>query len=646
LITTYAGDYRYAEVTKRMRDDDDRAFGRRHQNPKLDTRMYQVEMDDGAVMEYSANLVAQNLYLQVDEQGKTHQIFKEIVDYNCEDPAVLLHHTNRKNKTTIGWHLLVEWCNGSTSWVRLIELKASNPIETAEYAYTNRIIDEPAFAWWAKDVLRKRDRIVGKLKTRYWRTTHKFGVQLPHSVEEALKIDSHTRTNHWRTAIEKEMTNVRPAFQRWDGTVEQASNGKSLVGYQRIRCHMIFDVKMDNLARKARFVAGGHTTETPASITYSSVVSRDSVQIAFLLAALNGLDVCVADVGNAYLNADCREKIWTVAGPEFGSDAGSVMIVTKALYGLKSSGAAWRALFASTLIDLGFKGSYADPDVWIRPSTIDGISYYEMILVYVNDILCISKDTQRIMHHISKIYRLKEGSVKAPDRYLGANIGLWTMEGGRKAWSMSAKSYIKSAVSNLESNMDRTTVANILPSKSYRPFKTGYRPEIDVSPVLPPLQALYYQGLIGVLRWICELGRMDILTEVSMLSSHNAMPRQGHLYAAMDIFSYLKSHQSAAIVFNDAVPNIDERRFKRVDWSDIYGNVEEALPPNMPTPMGFPVHMYCFVDADHAGNLVTRRSHTGIVIFLNSPPIGRELDLWKRICCFTHCSGIDYRVAI
>jgi hypothetical protein len=113
---------------------------------------------------------------------------------------------------------------------------------------------------------------------------------------------------------------------------------------------------------------------------------------------------------------------------------------------------------------------------------------------------------------------------------------------------------------------------------------------------------------------------MDILTEVSMLSSHNAMPRQGHLYAAMDIFSHLKSHQSAAIVFNDAVPNIDERRFKRINWSDIYSNVEEALPPNMHDPLGFPVHMYCFVDADHAGNLVTRRSHTGKVIFLNSAP--------------------------
>jgi hypothetical protein len=245
-------------------------------------------------------------------------------------------------------------------------------------------------------------------------------------------------------------------------------------------------------------------TKTPASITYSSVVSRDSVRIVFLLAALNGLDVCVADVGNAYLNADCQEKIWTTAGPEFQSDAGAVMIMKKARYGLKSL-AAGQALFASTLTDLGFKGSYADPDVWIQPSTIDGVSYYEMILVYIDDILCISKDTQRIMNHILKIHRLKEGSIKAPDRYLGANIGLWTMEGGRRAWSMSAKSYIKSAVSNLESKMDRMTIANILPSKSYQPFKTGYRPEIDVSPILPPLQAVYSAGYANLEEWISSL---------------------------------------------------------------------------------------------------------------------------------------------
>ena len=68
---------------------------------------------------------------------------------------------------------------------------------------------------------------------------------------------------------------------------------------------MIFDVKMD-FVRKGRFVAGGHMTEAPSGITYSSVVSRDSVQLAFLYAQLNNLDVMACDIGNAYLNAPCR----------------------------------------------------------------------------------------------------------------------------------------------------------------------------------------------------------------------------------------------------------------------------------------------------------------------------------------------------
>jgi len=68
-------------------------------------------------------------------------------------------------------------------------------------------------------------------------------------------------------------------------------------------------------------------------VTYSSVVSRDSVRIAFLMAALNGLDVKAADIGNAYLNAKNRERNFTVAGPEFGSDEGTIYIIMRALYG-------------------------------------------------------------------------------------------------------------------------------------------------------------------------------------------------------------------------------------------------------------------------------------------------------------------------
>jgi hypothetical protein len=79
------------------------------------------------------------------------------------------------------------------------------------------------------------------------------------------------------------------------------------MGYKQIPCHIIFDVKMD-FTRKARFVAGGHKTDPPTSLTYSSVVARDSVRIAFLVAALNDLDILAADIGNAYINAKAREK--------------------------------------------------------------------------------------------------------------------------------------------------------------------------------------------------------------------------------------------------------------------------------------------------------------------------------------------------
>ena len=94
--------------------------------------------------------------------------------------------------------------------------------------------------------------------------------------------------------------------------------------------------------RKAQYVAGGHKTEDPTTPTYASIVSRDSVCIGFLLAALNDLDVLGADVADAYLNAPCHEKVFTICGLEFGPEnVGKVAINTKALYGLKTSTYSW-----------------------------------------------------------------------------------------------------------------------------------------------------------------------------------------------------------------------------------------------------------------------------------------------------------------
>ena len=165
--------------------------------------------------------------------------------------------------------------------------------------------------------------------------------------------------NLWWEAICMEMKNVRIAFEEFDGDKSDIPKG-----YQYIDCHMIFYIKMgENFRRKARMVTGGHKTEALNTLTYSSVVSRDSIRIALTLAALNGLDILGYDIQNAYLTVPCRERIWTIAGPEFGSDAGKIMLVVCALYGLKLSGVAFRTLLAEKLWELGYKLSCADPDV-------------------------------------------------------------------------------------------------------------------------------------------------------------------------------------------------------------------------------------------------------------------------------------------
>ena len=127
---------------------------------------------------------------------------------------------------------------------------------------------------------------------------------------------------------------------------------------------MIFDINMDGkFIIKKILVANGHTTAPPSSITYSSVVSRESVRTVFLLASLNDLDIFACNIVNAHLNEKCREKLWTESGTEFGTENGMVLIIARAIYGLKSSGATRRAKLAETLMSLGYKSSELDADV-------------------------------------------------------------------------------------------------------------------------------------------------------------------------------------------------------------------------------------------------------------------------------------------
>ena len=439
-------------------------------------------------------------------------------------------------------------------------------------------------------------------------------------MEEALKIDQITGTTFWRDAIDKELRAVKIAWEaRDDLDLDEVRAGRQLIGHTEISCHMVFDVKVD-LIRKARLVAGGHMTNAPNSLTYSSVVSRDSIRVAFLLAALNNLRILACDIGNAYLNAPCREKIWFLGGPEVGKEyQGRICVMVRALYGLKSSGASWRATMMALLYEMGFRDTLADPCVLRRKAKRKtGEDYYELILVYVDDLLLVSDDPQPVLDEIDKRYKIKARSMGEPDVYLGAQIYRHNLPDG--SWA-----YVSNAVKIVEGLLQEDGVGKHLKTTAKVPVPTTYKPELDVSQELDKELTARYQQLIGILRWAVELGRVDIYLEVSLLSQYLADPRQGHFEATYHIFAYLKTHAKMKLVFDLKAVVLDETCFAKVpmgEWREFYGDVAEELPAvNMPEPLGKPVQVTCFVDADHAGNLITSRSYSGILILLQNAPI-------------------------
>jgi hypothetical protein len=150
---------------------------------------------------------------------------------------------------------------------------------------------------------------------------------------------------------------------------------------------------------------------------------------------------------------------------------------------------------------------------------------------------------------------------------------------------------------------------------------TEYSPELDITPLLEDDMVNFFQSRISILRWMVELGRLDIYVQVAMLSSYLVQPRQGHMEAVYYLYGYLKSHDRSAMVFDDNYINWVDEDFPEQDWSDFYKDAIEDVPLNAPAPRGMPVQVNVFVDASHARNKVTRRSHTGILIYLNKAPI-------------------------
>ena len=285
-------------ITQRTIGPDGQVTGTYDNNPYLNSIIYDVEFPDGQVKEYAANIIAENMLTQVDSDGMSATLMEAIVEHRRDEEKALQHHdkyVQTKNgrhhlrKTTKGWELLIKWKDKSESWIKLADMKESHPVEVAEYARARGIDKEPAFKWWVPHTLKKRQVILAALKKRVRKTTHKYGIEIPTSVEHAFELDRKNGNNLWKEALEMEMYNIGVAFE----ILEDEKTAPA--GNTKVSGHLIWSVKMD-FTRKARSVLDGHKTPDPVGSKYAGVVSRESVQIAFTYAALNELDVCMADI--------------------------------------------------------------------------------------------------------------------------------------------------------------------------------------------------------------------------------------------------------------------------------------------------------------------------------------------------------------
>ena len=343
---------------------------------------------------------------------------------------------------------------------------------------------------------------------------------------------------------------------------------------------------------------------------YSTTVKSISVKLLHVIAHKHNLKQLCGDVGNAYVNAYTAERVYAIAGPEFGEKEGSVVIVRKALYGLKSSSSQWHAHFGDTLRGLGFEPTRFDNDVWIRQA--DDETHYEYVCTHVDDFMIVGRKPQIVMDKLKEVYIIKaEGP---PDYYLGND---YKQHKGR--WAVGCNKYLTESLKRVESmfgNLVKTAI----------PLKSDDHPELDQSEILGDDGHRKFQMLIGMLNWIVGIGRFDVAHATASLSRFSACPRKGHLERALRVFGYLKKRRSSRYVVDSRDPTYHGGEEARaVDFGEIfkrqYPNAKEEIDRNVPPPLVDEMAITVFVDSDHAHDKMTRRSMTGMIIFVGRTPV-------------------------
>ena len=561
-----------------------------------DDNTYLIEYADGKETNFTyAELT--DLLNKENEDGNEYWTYSEILD----------HRKNTKKNGKQVMEVLVKWDTGEPTWEPLNVIKTDDPVTVAAYVKKKNLEDNPYWKW-AKKYTKSPHRFIRyttqmAMAKKRAGPKYKFGIKVPRTIKEALTLDKENGDTLWKQALDKEMNKIRD-FK----VFSEAKNGKPPPDYKRITCHVIFDAKHDG-RRKARFVAGGHLTSDPGEDSYSGVIAPDAIRLGMFAAVHNNLKVLTADIGNAYLYANTKEKVYTVLGPEYGNLGNKTLLFVKSLYGLKTSGARFHEHLSDTLKKLAFKPSKADADLWIK----DCGTHYEYIARYVDDILVFSKNPQKILTDMSKIYTLQ--AIGVPEYYLGGDFKVHRQPTGISTFTFCAKTYIKNICQKIEELMGKEL------KKYDSPMATNDHPELEDTQLLNPDNHSRYRMLIGCAQWAITLGRLDIMFAVQTMARFSASPQQAHMDRMLRLFGYLKYHPELGILIDPSPIKLPMLQDIKVNWEEQYPCSGEELPPSMPTPKGNPVQLTVYVDADHAHDRLTRRSVTGYIIFINNTPV-------------------------
>ena len=566
-------------------------------------------------------------------------------ELSCTDEAAGLGGSKVMKIVQHDWkfghlHLKVLWSSGQTSWEQLKDMREDYPKITARYIVQNKVSRSKRggdrVLQWAKKVEKDMERAIRRIAKLYdfylnenneikrVRRTRKskkkfstaprfkYGIEVPKSVRHALEIDKANGNTFWEDSLEKEIKSLLDLdcfeFKPF-GYHEKLDNS-----WQKTTLHCIFDVKQD-LTRKCRLVAGGHLVDVTDIQVYSSTVKSISVQLLHVISHKAGLKQLFGDIGNAFPNAFTEEKVFVVkAGPEFGKYEGQCIIIRKALYGLCSSAERFHAHLADSLRSFGFKQTRFDNDVWIRKDKSG--KCYEYICTHVDGFMICSKHPEAVMKEIESVYLVKESSKGAPNYYLGNDY----KRDKNGKWCIGCKTYLTEAIRRIEEFLKKKI------QKRDTPMAEGDHPEKDSSEVLDDNGHRTYQMLIGMLTWICCIGRMDVTFAAASLSRFTACPRQGHLDRVLRVFGYLKKHRNRRIVIDSRDPILKGskdalRKDFTKEFQSFYPDASEEIDPRCPEPLVDELEVTAFVDSDHAHDKVTRRSITGLLVLLGRTPV-------------------------